>query len=422
MDSTGSSSSVQAVEAPADRADIVVALTSHNDIATVGTVMRAVRESLAPSFDPGAACFVLADAGSTDGTQQAAREAAVPAALLELQYQRAPAFAPLPYHGNPDRAAALRAVLQEAQRRQARACVLMDAGVRTAPVDRIDRLIVPILTNGFDYVSPFHVRHANEGALTKAIVYPMFRALYGVRLREPASAEFGCSARLAAHWLEQDIWDHEQAPSGIDLWLAVAAACGDFRSCEAVVAPRDGSRGMSTDLSTTLAQVVGALFADLDSRVDVWQRVRASSAIPVFGTPPPLETEAHPMNVEALVESFRLGYRELREIWTWVLPARTIVELRRLTEVAPDRLRFGDQMWAGIVYDFAVGYNFRVLPHDHRLRSLTPLYSGWLASFITQTIGAGPEQVEQRVEQLCLAFEAQKRHLISRWRWPERLR
>jgi glucosylglycerate synthase len=85
-------------------------------------------------------------------------------------------------------------------------------------------------------------------------------------------------------------------------------------------------------------------------------------------------------------------------------------------------LKFDDQMWAGIVYDFAVGYNFRVLPHDHLLRSLTPLYSGWLASFVTQAAGAGPEQVEQRVEQLCLAFEAQKRHLISRWRWPERLR
>jgi hypothetical protein len=423
MDSTGSNSSVQATDAPAERADIVVGLTSHNDIETVGAVMRAIREGLAPTLDQSAAFFVLADAGSTDGTRQAAHEAASPAALLELEYERGPALAPLPYHGNPGRAAALRAVLQVAQRLNARACVVMDAGIQAAPADRVDRLIAPVLTDGFDYVSPYHVRHANEGALTKAIVYPMFRALYGVRLREPAAREFGCSARLARHWLEQDFWDLEQAPIGIDLWLAVAAAGGDFRSCEAVIGARGGaSRGMPTDLSTTLAQVVGALFTDLEHHVDVWQRVRASSTIPVFGTAPPLETEAPTMNVDALVESFRLGYRELREIWTWVLPARTIVELRRLTEAAPDRLRFDDQMWAGIVYDFAVGYNFRVLPHDHLLRSLTPLYSGWLASFVTQATGASPEQVEERLEQLCLAFEAQKRHLISRWRWPERLR
>jgi len=168
--------------------------------------------------------------------------------------------------------------------------------------------------------------------------------------------------------------------------------------------------------------VVGALFADLDSRVDVWQRVRASSAIPVFGTPPALESEAHPMNVEALVESFRLGYRELREIWTWVLPARTIVELRRLTEVAPDRLKFDDQMWAGIVYDFAVGYNFRVLPHDHLLRSLTPLYLGWLTSFILAGRALPESAIEARLERTGLAFEDEKPYLISRWRWPERFR
>jgi hypothetical protein len=53
---------------------------------------------------------------------------------------------------------------------------------------------------------------------------------------------------------------------------------------------------------------------------------------------------------------------------------------------------------------------------------LTPLYSGWLASFVLQTSGASPQTVDAQLEQLCLAFEAEKRHLISRWRWPERLR
>jgi hypothetical protein len=423
MASTGSNSSVQAAEAAAGRADIVVGITSHNDVGTIGAVMRAVRDGLAPSFGQGAPCFVLADAGSTDGTRQAAREAAGPSALVELEYERAPALAPLPYHGQPGRAAALRAILEAAQRLGVKACAVVDAGLETMRPDCIERLIAPVLTDGFDYVSPYYVRHVNEGAITKGIVYPAFRALYGVRLRQPAASEFGCSGRLAAHYLQQDIWDVERAPIGIDLWLAAAAVCGDFRACEAVWGTRSAaSRGVPVDLSTTLAHVVGALFADLEHRVDVWQRVRASAAIPVFGTAQPLDTEAPPLHVEALVESFRLGYRELREIWTWVLPPRTIVELRRLTETAPDRLRFDNRMWAGIVYDFAVGYGLRVMPHDHLLRSLTPLYSGWLASFVLQATAAGPEQVEEHLEQLCLAFEAEKRHLIARWRWPERFR
>jgi hypothetical protein len=142
----------------------------------------------------------------------------------------------------------------------------------------------------------------------------------------------------------------------------------------------------------------------------------------VFGEAPPPGTDPPPLNHEALLESFRLGYRELREIWTWILPPRTIVELRKLTDTASDRLRVDDRMWARIVYDFAAGYAFRVMPHDHLLRSLTPLYSGWLASFVRQTSGASPQTVDAQLEHLCLAFEAEKRHLISRWRWPERLR
>ena len=55
-----------------------------------------------------------------------------------------------------------------------------------------------------------------------------------------------------------------------------------------------------------------------------------------------------------------------------------MVELRKLTETPPDRFRFDDRLWASIVYDFALGYSLRVLPRDHLLRSLTPLYTGWL--------------------------------------------
>ena len=130
----------------------------------------------------------------------------------------------------------------------------------------IERLVAPVLTDGFDYVSPYYVRHVNEGAITKGIVYPMFRALYGVRLRQPAAGEFGCSGRLVTHYLEQDFWDVEQAPVGIDLWLAAAAACGEFRIVRGGARrSRAASRGAPADLSTTLAQVVGALFADVET-------------------------------------------------------------------------------------------------------------------------------------------------------------
>jgi hypothetical protein len=403
--------------------DIVVGLTSDNDSSTIAEVARALHAGIRRSFGSSAVQFALADAGSTDGTREAAREAVRPFALVEVEFETTRAFGELPYHGHTNRPAAVRAILQLAERLNAKACAIVDARLQAVAPEWIERLVSPVVTDGFDYVSPYHIRRVNEGAITRSIVYPMFRALYGVRLRQPAAGDFGCSRRLLMHFLEQEFWDAERARIGIDVWLSAAAVSGEFRSCEAALGPRHiALRGTPPDLSTTLAQLVSALFTDLEDRVEFWQRVRGSSPIPVFGRVPPVQSERPAVKVDPLIRSFRLGYRELRDIWTWVLPPRTIVELRKLTESTPETFRLDDRLWATIIYDFALGYSLRALPRDHLLRSLTPLYTGWLASFVLQMEGASMGQVEERVEDLCLAFESEKRHLISRWRWPERLR
>jgi hypothetical protein len=276
-----------------------------------------------------------------------------------------------------------------------------------------------------DFVSPYYSRAPHQGALTKGVVYPLVRALYGVRLREPAAAEFGCSRRFLERALEEDLWEADGAQASIDVWLTTSAASSEYRLSEVALGVRGrAAHGDDTpDLATTLRQVVGALFADLDGRVDRWQRVRGSVAVRAYDQAGPATPgEGPPADVEGLIESYRLGYRELRDIWTWALPPRTIVELRKLLDVPPAAFDLPDNLWAHIVYDFALAYRLRVLPRDHLLGSLVPLYLGWLASFILQVQHAAPEAVDERVERLAMIFEGQKPHLIAKWRWPERLR
>jgi len=199
---------------------------------------------------------------------------------------------------------------------------------------------------------------------------------------------------------------------------------GDFRIAEAALGIRryQTQSDDALDLGTTLTQVVGALFADVAERPDRWQRVRGSVAVQQFGESAGALAEAVSLDRDALIESFRLGYRELRDIWTWVLPPRTILDLRRLMDAAPGSFHLDDALWARIVYDFALGYRLRVLARDHLLRSLVPLYLAWLASFVVEVRDRGAEDVDERIEQLAAVFEAQKPYLISKWRWPERLR
>lgn len=427
MASTGSSSSAVTAEAAPVSIDLVVGLVSHNNAGTAPTVIAAVRDGMSQHPDSASPRFVLADCGSTDDTSARIRDALRANGSL-IEVASTPTTTDLlehPYHRIPGKARALHAILAAAKDLGARGCLVLDAGIESVTPQWVQRVSEPVLAQEFDLVAPYYHRHPYEGALTKGIVYPLFRALYGVRLRQPAAGEFACSSKLLTHFLDDDLWARDGAQVGIDLWLASSAVSGNFRIGEVALGVRrqQARSDEALDLGTTITQVVGALFADLENRVERWQRVRGSVPVPKIGEwLPDTALQSVAVDHEKLIESFRLGYRELRDIWTWVLPPRTIVDLRRLMNTPEASFHLDDDLWARIVYDFALGYRLRVLAREHMLRSLVPLYLAWLASFIIEVRDRGDQEVEERLERLGTAFEAQKPYLISKWRWPERLR
>jgi hypothetical protein len=402
---------------------IVVGILSYEDGQTVPAVGAAVRDGL-DRLPAVPRRIVFADCGSTDDTLDRARDAlGDEMQVLDLSPRASPReLFDVPYHGMPGKARALQAVLSAASDLGARACVVLDAGVRTIEPGWIEALARPVLDDACDLVSPHYVRHPFEGTITKGIMYPVIRALFGVRLRQPAAAEFACSAAVIGHLLEEDLWERDGVQTGVDVWLTLATVAGGFRVGETELGLRahnpHGERAL--DVATTVAQVVGALFADLERRAGEWQRRQAPGSVRRFGGTS-IAPAGVSIDVEPLIESCRLGLRELQDLWTWVLPPRTLFDLRGVVTAPADRFRIEDDLWARIVYDFAVGYRLRVLARDHLLRSLTPLYAGWLASYVLQ-VRERPEAADERIEALAAAFEAQKPYLISRWRWPERLR
>ena len=392
----------------------------------MAVVATAIREGLGSHFARADSRIVLVDAGSSDGTMARARDSLAGANFVEASTARSTAdLLEVPYHGLPGKARAIHAVLTAARDLGARACAVFDGGVSTVSPGWVTSLVSPVIDHDLDFVSAVYARHRFEGALTRAIVSPVVRALYGVRLRQPATAEFACSSRFAEHALAENVWNHPAAQIGIDLWLATAAAAGGFRIGEADVGLRaHGSRGEEgLDLGATIAQVVGALFTDLERRAAVWQRPRALTAVEhVAGAPTAHAREPGPVDVERLIETFRLGYRELRDLWASVLPPLTILDLKHLVAGSSDAFVMDDQLWARIVYDFALGCRLRVVVREHLLRALAPLYSGWLASYILRVRNVSPDAVDQRAEAIAAAFESQKNYLIARWRWPDRRR
>ena len=103
-----------------------------------------------------------------------------------------------------------------------------------------------------------------------------------------------------------------------------------------------------------------------------------------------------------------------------ILPPTTLLELRRMSRLTQDQFRFPDQVWARTVYDFALGHRLRTISRDHLLRSFTPLYLGWIASYAQEMQTAGATEADLRIERVAKAFEDNKSYLVSRWRWPDR--
>jgi glucosylglycerate synthase len=426
MPSTGSSSSAATPEPAAAAVDLLVGVLSYHDAATVGHVGAAVSRGLASARGVARAKVFVVSGDPEDGSAAQVRAAFAPTPdLLEVAPLRGGQdLLGMPYHGYPGKAHAVQMILSAARDIGARACIVLDGSVDSVSPAWIDRLADPILAHETDFVSPYYTRHPLEGALSKGVVYPLFRALYGVRARQPAAAEFACSARARDLLLAERFWHREGVNAGVDLWLSAAAASAELRHAEVLLGPRTHQRRgeQALDLAALVTQVVGALFTDIEQRAERWQRLRGSLPVQRFGEAATGSVPDVTLDAEALLESFRLGFRELQDVWTWVLPTRTIVDLRRLTVAPAGQFRFPDELWARTIYDFALGFRMRALARDHLLQSLVPLYLGWLSSFSGQVQGLDSDAVEARVDALAAVFEAQKNYFISRWRWPERLR
>jgi glycosyltransferase involved in cell wall biosynthesis len=420
MASTGSISSVTAE--PHTR-DYVVAMLAFNQARTIQAAISAARAVLDSGVLGLRGGLVVADGGSTDDTSTVARSSA--GATGDVQVLSLPGQASevisLPYHGMPGRARALRLALGAARDADAGVVAVVDA---TAPdtAERITRLLRPVLAGPHDLAAPVYTGRPFDGMLVKSIIRPLFQTCFGLRLRHPTGPEFACSRRLINHLLQPRVWPADAGDAGIDLWLSTTAAVESFAMCEVVIGPRATGRDDAPDLSDALAQVVGALFREMDRRAAVWQRVRASKAVDTVDGLAAATSESPSIDVRRPLEAFRLGCRELSEVWADVLPPATVLELRRLAAVSDASFRLPDRTWARIVIDFAVGYRHRVIARDHLLRALAPLYLAWIASLMIECEAASAAAVEARIERLCETFETEKAYLISRWRWPERFR
>jgi hypothetical protein len=314
--------------------------------------------------------------------------------------------------------AAYQSVFTASEKLEARACCVAASNFEAAAPGWLGQLAQPLLEGDLDLVMLHYARHRFEGLLNNSIIAPLTRSLYGKQIHNPLGPDLGVSRRLVQRVL--GIMGNTKGGVHPLASLTPVALCDNLKVCEVRVGARIYPPTDWTNISSLIAQVLGPVFLGMERNAACWQRIRGSAPVAAIGEPVSASPDTGAVDISSMVESFQLGNRELHEIWGLVLPPATLFELRKLSRLPVEEFHMPDELWARIIYDFALAHRLRTISRDHLLKSLTPLYLGWVASYARDLQTLGAPALEQRLERLSLAYESGKPYLVSRWRWPDR--
>src|SRR5438094_2444181 len=232
-----------------ERADIVVGIPSFRTAATIGHVTETAAEGLRRNFPNMRALIVNADGGSEDGTRDRVRESADGMPIVTGRYE-----------GRSGKGSAFRAIFEAVTLLGARACAVVDSDLRSITPEWIARLVGPVARDEADYVTPLYPRPQHEGTITNTIAYPLTRALYGARVRQPIGGEFGFSADLARIYLAEPVWESDVAKFGIDIFMTTTALARGVRVAQAFLGAKiHDPKKPGADLGPMCTQVVAPL-------------------------------------------------------------------------------------------------------------------------------------------------------------------
>ena len=401
--------------------DILVGLPTHNNAKTVGPIVQSIQAGILRDFPRERAAIINADGGSRDGTPELVTGISIDDVrrTANLYTLRTLHSISTQYASTPASGVALRTILSAAELLRAKACVVISPESTNIKPEWLSKLLRPIYNEGFDLVTPTYRRHKFEGLLITNLLYPMIRALYGTRIREPYATEIGFSGRLGGQFLGQNNWDDGTGQAGLELRLTLAAITGGCRICQSFLGGKDHVERRAADLIPALRQTVGTLFSALEADFPVWSAVAGSQPVPSNGPESEVGLEPLRINRKRLREMFSTGVAELASVFQSILSPSTLAELQRIAGLDEDDLRYPAELWVRTVYEFAVSYQRSVINRDHILQALAPLFRGRAYTFLVENRDTSANDVETNIESLCLEFERLKPYLLEIWNGRE---
>jgi hypothetical protein len=391
-----------------EKADLLIGVPCFNNGGTVGAVVENAAAGLSEYFPELRGCIIVADGGSTDDDS---REEAL-AAIRRLDAHGVVGI----YRGLSGKGSAVRMIFEAAGLLGVRAVALLDADLRSTTPLWIERLLCPVVREGYEFVAPLYNRYKYDGTITNNVTYNMLRCLYGKRVRQPIGGEFALAGELAETLRAQPVWESDVARFGVDIWLTIQALTHGARICQTRLGVKvHDARDPASSLEPMFRQVVGTLFALMEETDAFWKPIIGSVQVPTFGEPVEDEPEAFPIDFDKLVENFFISWETLKGAWRDILSEDTFAELEIHAATGRAAFDLPTDLWVRILFEFAATFHHRATARRQVIEVLSPLYFARVASFINRTRELSNAEAEAVVEEQARVFELRKPDLVALW-------
>jgi hypothetical protein len=228
---------------------------------------------------------------------------------------------------------------------------------------------------------------------------------------------------LANALLDEDIWETGVAGWGLSPWLATYAILGPWQVAQSALGRKQTtlqtlpSKQSKALFKRQFHSIVGVMLRLLDLHRPYWDSVEdfhSLSTLTQFA--PEITSEPVPEeDLAPLLDELALGWIEYRGLWQRILNPDNLAQIETLAALPVDRFYLPTDLWARILYDFAVVFNKGDCDPYQVVASLLPLYQGRLASFKQEIAGLALVGREGTVAAQAVEFEEARPYLKIRW-------
>ena len=394
--------------------DLLVGITTHNDRGTVGNVVRAVEESLLRNFLRERIVVVSVDAGSQDGTLEAIQDASSQYGASGIESLRTLRWITAKNGSDGPHGSMLRTILAAADLLHAKGSAVIAGSTENVTPAWVKSLLSPVYRENYDFVAPLYTRQKDDGLLTRNLLYPVCRALYGKPLRELRATEFAFSGKLASYCIDRGEWHNEGLDGGTEMWTAITALSNSFRCCQSYLGMKRRTRSTASVVDV-IRETLHSLFWCLEATDSIWLKSGSPDALHTVGAEHQLSDDPIRADVLPQLQMYRSGMTELSQILRDILDPATHQQLLQLAALDENSFRMSNALWVRTIYEFASAYHHSRLNRDHLVQAFVPIYRGRAYSFLTQHRASDSDAMEADLEDLCQEFERQKILFIEQW-------